>query len=76
MDQKNIRNNKQLPKALNQEELRQIKGGYREIVGVAAGSQFVRWDEVDIRFDGGIDNLQGLSGTSIAPRSFRFGHRR
>ena len=62
MDQKKTRNSKQLPQALNQEELRQVKGGYREIIGVSAGSQFVRWDEVDIRFDDQAGGLQGLQG--------------
>lgn len=58
MDQKNANNSKKLPKALNREALRQVKGGYREMPGVVtAGSLSVRWDEIDIRFDDGIDSF-------------------
>lgn len=77
MDQKNMRNSKKLPKALNQEELRQVKGGYREAIGIAAGAQFVRWDEVDIRFNGeDSGNFQGLQVDSVTTNTLRFGRAR
>ena len=74
MNQKKTHNRKQLPKALNQAELRQVKGGYREMVGVAAGAQFVRWDEVEIRFTDDTVNLQGPVNTATQP--FRIGKER
>ncbi|MEL6835075.1 MAG: hypothetical protein AAFP77_18905 [Bacteroidota bacterium] len=78
MDQKKTQNRKQLPQALNQAELRQVKGGYREMVGVSAGSQFVRWDEVDIRFNDQAGGLQGLiqGGGSTMTRSLRISKER
>ncbi len=53
MDQKNEHNGKKLPTALDRETLIKVKGGYRETIGISAGSSFVRWDEIDIRLDGG-----------------------
>lgn len=51
MDQNKLRNQKKLPTALDQDAMRQVKGGYREIGGVNPGATFVRWDEITIRLD-------------------------
>ena len=51
MDQNNVSNSKKLPTALTSEALRQVKGGYREMPGVAAGVVSVRWDEIGLRVD-------------------------
>lgn len=59
MDQKKTRANKTLPTAMNQEMLRQVKGGYREVIGLDPGSTFVRWDEIDIRFDDEVGTFLG-----------------
>lgn len=50
MDQRKLYSNKELPQALSTDDLKQIKGGYREMPGNISSSQSVRWDEITIRF--------------------------
>ena len=57
MKQERQKKQKTLPTPLRSEELQSIKGGYREMPGIDAGSLSVRWDEIDIRFDDGVGNF-------------------
>jgi hypothetical protein len=38
-------------KQLNQKQLSQLKGGYRQIPGTVAATNSFRWDEVALRFN-------------------------
>lgn len=69
MDQKNEHNSKKLPTALNREALSKIKGGYRETPGISAGSSFVRWDEIDIRYDNGVGTFLNSGPSTEQPGS-------
>ncbi|WP_367392583.1 hypothetical protein [Lewinella sp. LCG006] len=63
MNQKRHNTNKKQPKALSNEELKQVKGGYREMPGTINSSLSVRWDEIIIRMQDG-KQIKGLLGSS------------
>ena len=63
MNQKGLNSNKKQPTALSTEELKQVKGGYREMPGTINSSLSVRWDEIIIRMQDG-KQIKGLLGNS------------
>lgn len=51
---------KATPQKLTLAELKNIKGGYREMPGTISGSITVRWDEITIRMQDRDGNAKGL----------------
>lgn len=49
MKQKQLKTSKNLPAALDEQALKQVKGGFREMPGTISSSLSVRWDEITIR---------------------------
>lgn len=61
MDQRKLNSSKKLPQSLSTNELKQVKGGYREMPGTISGSLSVRWDEITIRLHDERDT-RGING--------------
>jgi hypothetical protein len=53
-------------KQLNQKQLAQLKGGYRQIPGTVAETNSFRWDEVALRFND-MDSSFGSSDPRVTP---------
>lgn len=61
---------KTTPQKLTLDELKKIKGGFRETPGTISGSISVRWDEITIRVQ---ERDLGISGLMTSPGSTSLG---